>query len=294
MNVSVEGPFRSLRSPLILKIKQRIGIKVGAENAEPSFGDVRILEALQFVTQRAVALLRRVEVGKPLGWIRRFGSLSQRDAGIGDAGRREDEGRDTGRRDARPRRLLGIDNHRRSHGCFRFGDRIRIKACRKIARQGEGGQVETVVAGALELCEGRAARLGQAVLADPYGRVGAPGVERRDRAASGAPVAAAERIAAIVARDEPPHCRLEGALCRRERRPDGRVVDDWRNVRRAGASPGAAAAKSSFGSPDKRDVGRLAARRRARPQTRRATDLRRQGRRSLAGASGDTIGTLRR
>jgi len=42
MNVRVEGPLRSLRSPLFLKIKQRIGIKVGAENTEPSFGDAWI------------------------------------------------------------------------------------------------------------------------------------------------------------------------------------------------------------------------------------------------------------
>ena len=85
MNVSVEGPFRSLRSPLFLKIKQRIGIKVGAENTEPSFGDAWILEALEFVTQRAVALLRRVEVGKPPGWIRRRGGFSQGNAGVDDA-----------------------------------------------------------------------------------------------------------------------------------------------------------------------------------------------------------------
>ena len=94
MNVGVEGPFRSLRSPLVLKIKQRIGIEIGAENAGPSFGDAWILEALQFVTQRAVALLRRVEVGKPPGWIRRRGRFSQSDAGIDDARRREDERRD--------------------------------------------------------------------------------------------------------------------------------------------------------------------------------------------------------
>ncbi len=39
MNGSVEGPLRSLRSPLLLKIEQRIGIKVGAENTEPPFDD---------------------------------------------------------------------------------------------------------------------------------------------------------------------------------------------------------------------------------------------------------------
>ena len=56
-----------------MKIKQRVGIKIGTENTQASSGDVRSFEALQFVTQRAVALLRRVEVGKPLGWIRRGG-----------------------------------------------------------------------------------------------------------------------------------------------------------------------------------------------------------------------------
>ena len=30
---------------LFLKIKQRIGIKIGAENTEPSFGDARSVEA---------------------------------------------------------------------------------------------------------------------------------------------------------------------------------------------------------------------------------------------------------
>src|ERR1700734_2731895 len=127
MNVSVKGPFRSLRSPLILKIKQRIGIKVRAENAEPSFGDVRILEALQFVTQRAVTLLWRVEVGEPPGWITRRGGFSQGDARGDDAGRRENERRHVRRRDARPARLPRIDDHRRRNGCFCFGDLPWIK-----------------------------------------------------------------------------------------------------------------------------------------------------------------------
>src|ERR1700722_2796172 len=100
MNVSVEGPFRSLRSPLVLKIKQRIGIEVGAENTEPSFGDPWILEALEFVTQRAIAPPRRVEVGKPPGWIRRPGGFSQGNSGSNDARRSEDERRHMGRLDA--------------------------------------------------------------------------------------------------------------------------------------------------------------------------------------------------
>src|ERR1700733_8417053 len=104
MDGSVEGPLRSLRSPLFLKIKQRIGIKVGAENTEPSFGDARSIEALEFVTQGAVALLRRVEVGKPPGWIPRPGGFSQSDAGVGDAGRCENEPRDVPGRHARPAR----------------------------------------------------------------------------------------------------------------------------------------------------------------------------------------------
>ena len=91
MNVSVESPFRSLRSPFFLKIKQRIGIKVGAENTEPSFRDAWILEALELVTQRDIALLRRVEVGEPLSWIACPGGFSQCDAGVDDAGRRENE-----------------------------------------------------------------------------------------------------------------------------------------------------------------------------------------------------------
>src|ERR1700722_11183314 len=115
MNVSVEGPFRSLRSPLPLKIKQRIEIQVGAENTEPSFGDAWILERPEFVTQRAIALLRRVEIDKPPGWIARPGSFSQGYARGDDAGRRENEPRDIRRRDARAARLLPIGNHRRSH-----------------------------------------------------------------------------------------------------------------------------------------------------------------------------------
>src|SRR6202035_4390521 len=121
MDGSVEGPFRSLRSPFFLKIKQRIGIKVGSENTEPSFGDAWIFEALEFVTQRAIALLRRVEVGKPSGWIGRRGGFSERNARIDDAGGREDERRDMPWRDARSRSLLGVGDHRRSHGRFRFG-----------------------------------------------------------------------------------------------------------------------------------------------------------------------------
>ena len=146
MNVSVESPFRSLRSPVFLQIKQRIGIKVGAENTEPSFGDAWILEALEFVTQREVALLRRVEVGKPPGWIPCPGGFSQCDAGVGDAGRCENEPRDVRRRHARPARLRGVGDHGRSHGCFGFGNRICVKIGTKIARQCEGGQVEAVVA----------------------------------------------------------------------------------------------------------------------------------------------------
>ena len=223
------------------EIKQRIGIEIGAENTEAPFGDAWRLEALQFVAQRAVALLRRVEVGKPLGWIRRRGRFSQRQAGIGDAGRCEDERRDMRRRDARPGRLLGIGDHRRGDGRFGFRDRVRIKAGPKIARQSESGEVEAVVAGALELRERRSPRVGQAVFADPNRRVGALGVEGRDRGARGAPVAAAERVAVIVPRDEPPQRRLKRALHRRERRPGGWVVDDRRRVvRRRGACSGAA------------------------------------------------------
>ena len=189
MNVSVESPFRSLRSPLFLKIKQRIGIKVGAENTEPSFGDAWILEALEFVTQRAVALLRRVEVGKPPGWIPRPGGFSQSDAGVGDAGRCENEPRDVRGRHARPARLRGIGDHGRSHGCFGFGNRICVKIGTKIARQCEGGQVEAVVGRPLELCERRPPSAGQAVFAHPERCIKAPGVEGGDRATHGAPVA---------------------------------------------------------------------------------------------------------
>src|SRR3984957_17496877 len=228
MNVRVEGPLRSLRSPLFLKSKQRIGIKVGAQNTEPSFGDAWIFEALEFVTQRAIALLRRVEVGKPPGRIGRRGGFSERNAGIDNAGRREDERRNMRGQDARTGRLLGIGDHRRSPGRFPFGDRLRVKASPKIARQGEGGQVEAVVAGALELRERRTPDVCQAVFADPHRRVGAIGVKGCDGAASGAPVAEPKRVAAIVARDEPSHCRLKRALRRRERWAGGGVVDDWR------------------------------------------------------------------
>ena len=138
--------FVRCEAPLGLQIKQRIGIEIGAENAEPSFGDAWILEALQFVAQRAVALLRRVEIGEPLGWIRRRGGFSQSDAGIGDAGRCEDERRDVRGRDARPARLFGIGDHRRGDGRFGFGDRVWVKVGTEIARQSEGGQVEAVVA----------------------------------------------------------------------------------------------------------------------------------------------------
>ena len=60
---------------------------------------------------------------------------------------------DGGTRD--PARLLGIGDHRRSHGRFGFGDRVRIKAGPKIVGQSESGQIEAVVAGALELRERR-------------------------------------------------------------------------------------------------------------------------------------------
>ena len=93
------------------------------------------------------------------------------------------------RRDARPARLLGIGDQSRSDDRFGFGDRVRIKAGPEIARQSESGQIEAVVAGALELRERRPPGVGQAVFADPHRRVKAPGVEGRDRAASGAPVA---------------------------------------------------------------------------------------------------------
>ena len=128
MNVSVEGPFRSLRSPLFLKIEQRIGIKVSAKDMEAPFGDAWGLQALQFVAQRAVAPLRRIEIGKPSGWIRRGGRFSQGDAGVDDIWSREDERRDTGRHDARPARLRGIGDHRGSDGRFGFGNRVGIKA----------------------------------------------------------------------------------------------------------------------------------------------------------------------
>ena len=70
---ALRARFVRCEAPSVLKIKQRIGIKVGAENTGPSFGDAWILEALQFVTQLAVAPLWRVEVGKPPGGIRRRG-----------------------------------------------------------------------------------------------------------------------------------------------------------------------------------------------------------------------------
>ena len=126
--MGVEGPLDSPWGRLCLRIEQRIGIKVGAESTRASFGDARSLQALQFVAQLAVALLRRVEVGEPLGGVRRRGRFSQGDARIGDARRRENERRDMRRRDARPCRLLGIGDHRRSDGRFGFGDRVRIKA----------------------------------------------------------------------------------------------------------------------------------------------------------------------
>ncbi len=128
MNVSVDGSFRSLRSPLVLKIKQRIGIKVGAENTEPPFGDAWALQPLEFVTQRAIAPLRRVEGGEPPGWIRSSRRVCQSNTRIDDARPSENDPRDMRWRDARPARLLSIDDQSRSHDRFRFGDRIRVKA----------------------------------------------------------------------------------------------------------------------------------------------------------------------
>ncbi len=57
MNAGAGAPLRSLWGAIGLKIKQRIGIKVGAHDGRATSGAVRRLEALQFVTQRAVALL---------------------------------------------------------------------------------------------------------------------------------------------------------------------------------------------------------------------------------------------
>src|SRR5258708_13864380 len=113
MNVSIEGPFRSLRSPLFLKIRQRIGIKVRAENTEPPFGDAWILEAPEFVTQRAIAPLRRVEVGEPPGWIRCPRGFSQGNSGSDGARPREDERRDMGGLATEPAPPLGLCDHRR-------------------------------------------------------------------------------------------------------------------------------------------------------------------------------------
>ena len=60
---------------------------------------------------------------------------------------------DGGTRD--PLACCGIGDHRRSDGGFGFGDRVRIKAGPEIAGQSESGQIEAVVAGALELRERR-------------------------------------------------------------------------------------------------------------------------------------------
>ncbi len=132
--MGAEGPLDPPWGPVRLRIEQRIGIEVGAESTRMSFGDAWSVEALEFVAQLAVAPLRRVEVGKPLGRVRRRGRFGQGDARIGDARRCENERRDMRRRDARPARLLGIGDHRRGDGRFGFGDRVRIKAGAEIAR----------------------------------------------------------------------------------------------------------------------------------------------------------------
>ena len=189
MNAARGGPLRPLRSPLFLKIQQWIGIKIGSESTRASFGDSRRLEALQFVAQLAVALLRRIEIGEPLSGIRRRGGLRQGNARINDAWRREDERRDMRGSNARPRRLFGVGHHCRGDGGLGFGERVRGKAGPKLARRRESGQVEAVVAGALELRQRRPPRFGQAVFGDPNRRISAPSIEGRDRPARGAPVA---------------------------------------------------------------------------------------------------------
>jgi hypothetical protein len=73
IDVGVEGALDSPWGRLCLRIEQRIRIELGAKSSLAPLCDAWSIEALQFVTQRAVALLRRVEVGKPPGWIRRRG-----------------------------------------------------------------------------------------------------------------------------------------------------------------------------------------------------------------------------
>ena len=71
--MGVEGSLDPPWGRIRLRIEQRIGIEVGAESMRMSFGDAWSVEALQFVTQLAVAPLRRVEIGKPLSRVRRHG-----------------------------------------------------------------------------------------------------------------------------------------------------------------------------------------------------------------------------
>ena len=111
-------------------------------------------------------------------------------------------------------------------------------------RQREGRQVEAVVAGALELRQRRSSRFGQAVLADPYRRVDARGVESRDRPARAAPVAATRAGCGRSSRATSRSIAARSALLhRRQRRPGGGIVDDrrvvlrgrfWRSARVAG------------------------------------------------------------
>ena len=163
--------------------------------------------------------------------------------------RREDE-----RRDMRGRRRATRSPARhRSPPPRRWSFRLRrshpgSRPDPRSRGQSESGQVEAVVAGALELRERRPPRFGQAVFADPNRRVGATGVKGCDRAARGAPVAAAERIAAIVTRDEPltspPGARFASARAKARR---------WDRRRPAAGYPARLApAPSAFRSSDRR------------------------------------------
>jgi hypothetical protein len=138
MNAGAGARLCPLRGLPGWKINHRIGIKVGAHDGRATSGAFWRLEALQFVTQRAVALLWRVKVGEPLSGIRRGGRLPERRVRIGEARGREDERRNPRGSNARPGRLFGVSHHRRGDGGFSFGERVRLEAGLQVARQREG------------------------------------------------------------------------------------------------------------------------------------------------------------
>ena len=156
----------------------------------------------QLVAQVAVALLLRIVAFERGVGVRGGGDRRQRRARIGDGRTGGDERRDPGRNDARSARLHRISDHGRRERRLGFGEPLRGRVGRQILRQGQGGEIEPVLVGALEPGKRGLAMRIEAMLVEPDRREAARGVERADRQTGGAPVAGADRARLDVGGDE--------------------------------------------------------------------------------------------